>query len=90
MVILIIFLLLAVLYKSEIKTIISFLFLGLVVLIFWEDIKIITVILSLIGFPIFLILGIRSLFIRDKTALKKFLISFLCFLLFSFAIYNSS
>ncbi|MRN56789.1 hypothetical protein [Paenibacillus monticola] len=88
MVILIIFFIFAVLYKREIKTIISFLFLGVVVMIFWEDIKIIAAILSLIGFTVFFILAIISLFKRDKTAIKKFLFSTLCFIFLAVSIAN--
>jgi glycerol uptake facilitator-like aquaporin len=48
---------------------------------FWEDIKIIALILSLMGFVVFLILGIFALFKKDKSAMKKLVISLLCFLI---------
>lgn len=79
--ILIIFLLIGIVFKREIKTILSFLFLGFVVMYFWEDIKIIAFIISLMGFALFLILGIFALFKKDKSAMKKLIISVLCFLI---------
>lgn len=86
MFILIVFLLLGILYKREIKAIISFLFLGFVVMYFWEDIKLIVLILSLISFISFLILGIMAVFKKDKSAIHKLLISLICFLIVCFGI----
>ncbi|KGE17605.1 hypothetical protein PWYN_23765 [Paenibacillus wynnii] len=88
MLILIIFLILAIIYKKEIKTIISFLFLGIVVMLLWDDLIIIALILSLVGFTAFLTLAIVALIKKDKTAKYKFLVSTLCLLIVAIGIMN--
>ncbi len=89
MFILIIFLLIGIAFKREIKTIISFLFLGFVVMYFWEDIKLITAILSIFGGLLTLYLTLVSVFTKEKAkALKYLLISILCFLIVCISIVN--
>lgn len=81
-----IFLLIGILYKREIKTIISFLFLGFVVMYFWEEIKMLTFVLSFTGFGSCLVFGIILKIKKDKRAKKLLLISLLCFLILSIVI----
>lgn len=89
MFILIIFLLIGIAFKREIKTIISFLFLGFVVMYFWEDIKLIAVILCIFGCLLTLYMTIVSIFTKEKAkALKYILISLLFFLIVCIGIVN--
>ncbi|UQZ34557.1 hypothetical protein C2I18_14135 [Paenibacillus sp. PK3_47] len=82
MFILIIFLLIGIAFKREIKTIISFLFLGIVVMYFWDDIKLIALILSIFGCLLTLYLTIVAVFTKEKIKAVRYLsISILCFLI---------